>query len=702
MIDSRSQTYLWQTIASMLPWHWGIVLCACILAWPCLSSLHSQPIDPALRISVQEDSREVHLYHTMLPSIGHGFNIYRKTETDSVFTQLNTDPIRGVSSGAELRAYLGTLYDDIERITDQSNANGTFTKLRSDIRTANLLSFTQPKVAEALGRIYIDRDAPLGEPVTYKLEFVDTADLPTNVELVRTQVLLPQRPRRPSRLRAQNVGTRITVFWQYPTTQNEVDNVIQFLVNRIDPATNQREQLNQQVILRNNALYEHSFTFEVPTTGQTEQLTIEAVDISGQSSGPSEILHFETLDTEPPFAVLDIKSRIDEGQWVQIDWTPSTKTDVAGYHLYRSTSLSDSSSYVRLNDTLLDVQETTYYDSLNVLQHGPRVFYYRVAAVDAHGNRGALSTATMAIVEDKQAPDAPLTLQGTFLEDGTVALEWTAADAQEDLATYIVLRHYQGKGAPSLPSRVNPEALTQTKLIDRGEAGLGFREGAYYSYSVISTDASGNYSKPTSTQIFIPDQTAPSPPGGAHALIDNNSRIVFLWNPSPSSDVHTYTVYRSEEGSARLNVASMRYNRLRFEDHEVNAGTSYAYWLTATDKAGNESSPSEVVQITMRDDTPPRHVRNVQVTADPADAFLISWEPVPSTDLAGYIVYRATSMTGLFTPLYEQPITSTNWTDNNPIGAAWYQVRAVDSSGNMSIPSIPAYSATSAHYSHQQ
>ena len=124
-------------------------LFACSLC--CIGSVYSQTSTDQLRIVTREDTQIAHIYHTSLPALGHGFNIYRKSQTDTTYRQINIDPVRGVTSGTELRAYLGTLYDDIEQITNQDTENGTLTKLRSDIRTANLLTFTYPKVAESFG-----------------------------------------------------------------------------------------------------------------------------------------------------------------------------------------------------------------------------------------------------------------------------------------------------------------------------------------------------------------------------------------------------------------------------------------------------------------------------------------------------------------------------------------------------------------------
>lgn len=647
-----------------------------------------QALAPDLRIAVREDNQTAYIYHTALPAIGHGFNIYRKTVDEEAFQKVNLDPIRGVSSGTEFRAYLGTLYDDIELITDQSSDNETLTRVRSDVRTANLLSFTYPKMAQALGRLYVDTEAPINQFVTYRLEFVDALDQPTGVSLEQSVILLPQKPVPPIYLRAENTNKRVSLFWQYPViSENSDDKVIQFLVFRIDPTTNQHQQINNKIILKNDALFEYAYSFDVPATGQTEQFYVKAVDITGQQSISSEILHYETLDTTPPSALINVETKVLSGKRVQVTWKTTNDQDIAGYNLYRSPSLDDQSSYIRLNNRLLSSIETTYNDSLLVDISGS-VYYYRVAALDAQGNESPYSTAAIALVKDATPPGAPANVTAVF-EEGLVELNWNMADLPDDFESFIVLRHFIDPNAPIVPSRVNRTILTETSLTDLGIADAGFREGARYRYEVLGVDKAGNQSPSSTVDIQIPDNTPPSPPNGVESIVNNSSRIAVFWNPSSSTDIMSYLVYRRESGSASVQVTPISTPRYKFLDDSVKPGVTYEYWVTAADLAGNESVPSEITSVFMQDTVAPRNVRNVQVTAASDSESHIKWEPVPSRDLAGYKVYRSFSMTGTFEPLFDNLITTNQWTDENAAEDAWYKVFAVDTSGNMSPPSNP-------------
>ncbi len=675
----------WATLLICLIW--GTTINATI------NTAVAQPVKPEIRIAIQEENPIVYVYHTALPPIGHGFNIYRKGLDEEEYTKLNQNPVRGVASGTELRALLGTLYDDIEHTTGQSTDNGTLTKLRSDFKTANLLTFIYPKIAEGLGRLYFDRNAPLDAPATYKIEFVDALDSPTGEVLEKTALLLPQKPDTPTHLRAQNQGNLITLFWRYiPPNETVDDKVIRFEAFRIDPTTNQHQRLSEKVILRNNALFEYALTFEVPTTGQTEQLYVQSVDITGQASEASTVLRYAALDANAPNLVIEVNTKPIANRRIQVTWQRASngneEADLAGYNVYRSTELNNDASYHKLNAQPLSFNESVFNDTLAV-HIGSRVYFYRVKALDTSGNEGPFSTAAMALIEDREAPASPTQLEAVYSKKGIVELSWKNEEPTSDFKSFIVLRQRLGRNAPHIPSRINLDDLQESSFTDVGEAGKGFYEGVVYRFSVISVDHSGNFSEAITTDLHIPDYSAPHPPNGVQGIIESGSRIAIFWNPSKSNDVMSYIVYRRETGSSILKAVPLTSNFRRFEDEEVVSGTSYEYWVTAADSAGNESMQSTPHRIQMRDFSPPRNVRNIRIQAMPDGQVTLQWEPVSAFDMAGYVIYKSASINGMFEPVSSEIITENRWQDSANQGQC-YRVMAIDTSGNESKPSQPA------------
>jgi fibronectin type 3 domain-containing protein len=625
-----------------------------------------------LRIAVREDDRSVQIFHTALVPIEHGFNLYRRNDGDEDFVRLNAYPIRSVRSGDELRDVLGVLYGSIASATGQDNANSTLAKVRSDTRIANLLTFIYPEVADALGRRFIDRTAPLESVVTYRMEFVDARDEPTGVALEETLLLLPGRSEAPIGLRATNDDRVITLYWRYvPPSLKTDDRVVRFEAFRIDPETNAPVRLHDEIILRNNAVFEYAVTFEVPTTGQTERLFVQAVDLTGQAGAPSAELRFDVT-----------ASPLTSGR-VRVSWTPADEG--RGYHVYRSEQVLYDGGYARVNTGLLAATETVFYDTLRTTQGG--TFFYRVAAVDEAGNESPLSNAALALVIDDAPPSTPASLVARY-DSGSVHLEWEPP-ADEGVA-FVVLRRRIGAGAPDIDLRIHAEDLLTSRFVDDGEMGQGFAEGGVYRYTLLAMDAARNFSTPTTAIVRIPDHTPPPPPSALYATIEHGNRIALTWNPSAGDDLMTYILYRQEEGEARVETYTVLPGQRRFEAYDVSPGHAYTFWLTAADSAGNESARSERQRIVMRDAMPPRSVRNVYAEVLEAGGVRLAWEPVAALDLAGYHVYRAASANGSYEKVHEGLLAERTWVDPEGEAGQWYRILAVDTSGNESRPGEPA------------
>jgi hypothetical protein len=93
-------------------------------------------------------------------------------------------------------------------------------------------------------------------------------------------------------------------------------------------------------------------------------------------------------------------------------------------------------------------------------------------------------------------------------------------------------------------------------------------------------------------------------PGGAAA---GAGSIDLSWTPNAERDLAGYIVYRQEIDAK--GVAAGTATRLNptpvagpaYRDQTAEAGRRYAYFITAINAAGNESSPSEAVQETLRE-----------------------------------------------------------------------------------------------------
>jgi hypothetical protein len=124
--------------------------------------------------------------------------------------------------------------------------------------------------------------------------------------------------------------------------------------------------------------------------------------------------------------------------------------------------------------------------------------------------------------------------------------------------------------------------------------------------------------------------------------------------------------------------------------HGLTPGSTYYFALRVVDEAGNWSSLSNPLMWNgTLDLSPPAAPTGLGAARAGAGAHL-AWNPSGEPDLGGYIVYRATSASGPYTRVNDSLLVSPLYDDlAGPGGSsvAWYEVAALDMSGNLSARS---------------
>ncbi|MFN2396568.1 MAG: fibronectin type III domain-containing protein [Bacteroidales bacterium] len=640
--------------------------------------------EPVLRIVPLED--DVYVYHTQRLSAGHGFNIYRRGGPGEAFVRLNEKPVRGAQRIDDMRPMLADRYDDLLEMFEVESAASLWLVMRARHFEAGLASFLYPEAAKTMGRLYIDKDAPMNTEVTYRVEFVNNLDRPTGEELFKTLVLEYKQPKAPRILSAANLGSLVTLEWEYFRVKPEDDDfVIQFYIYRTDPQTRELQILNDRAVVRNNAYDNHVFTFESPVINTTEQYVVSAVDITGNLIEASEVFEYDLIYNLPLQPVYEISAHVTPEPWVEVAWKPSLEENIAGYRIYRSSDLSKP--FVQITDELIPADSGFYLDTTVV---GGLSYFYFVNVVGFAGNESEKGSVAMARVLDLFAPPQPFGLTAEFnTQTRNVELLWQTETLSENFETFTIMRRREDVANPGAFSRVNPDILAETTFIDLGGEEAGFLEGARYRYVVFSSSRAKIHSDTTAIVLTIPIITAPEAPLGVRAVNDNGFRIHLNWGAVSSRNLEKYTAYRKKEGEESFHKLLDLPITTRFiRDEDLQTGNTYIYAVTATDIAGNESEFSVPDTVFLRNYTPPASVRNIQA-AMRDEGVELRWERVAADDFLGYKVYRSGIPTGIYEPLHEGLLEDTRFIDLTGNAEMWYRVRAVDTSGNESRPGSP-------------
>ncbi len=222
-----------------------------------------------------------------------------------------------------------------------------------------------------------------------------------------------------------------------------------------------------------------------------------------------------------------------------------------------------------------------------------QTYGYRIRAVS---ERGGVS---MPSEEVLVRPFMPLAVPQGLVAlglDSSVMLTWQPVQKRLDgspAGSVVAYNVYRGaeKGVYD-EAPLNSAPLSTTSYKDTGVAN-----GRTYYYVIRSVDTLSppwNESTDSAESSATPqDLTPPDRPTGL-TVVAGADRVFLTWNENRENDLAGYSVYRSaknDKGFERLTEKLLA--RTTFSDESVKSGITYYYIVTAVDKSGNESRPSE-------------------------------------------------------------------------------------------------------------
>ncbi|MEM6797052.1 MAG: Ig-like domain repeat protein, partial [Acidobacteriota bacterium] len=217
-------------------------------------------------------------------------------------------------------------------------------------------------------------------------------------------------------------------------------------------------------------------------------------------------------------------------------------------------------------------------------------YVLRLRALDLAGFE---SESRRTVTLDATPPEIAITgpAPGDFVT-GPVAIVGTATDPH--LGFYEVEISPAGAGAFSV-------LLFGVDPVSGGALGTwqALPEDGAYDLRLIAEDAVRNRSEILVTGVQV-DTEPPEPPANLEATPQGDGASL-SWQPSPSSDVVAYRVYR--DGIPIQEVPGQEVPVLTAIDPSLGEG-SFVYTVTAIDRSGQESDPSNAAEVTV-DRTPP-------------------------------------------------------------------------------------------------
>lgn len=383
-----------------------------------------------------------------------------------------------------------------------------------------------------------------------------------------------------------------------------------------------------------------------------------------------------------------------ERKSVKINWKPDEDRYYA-VNVYRRSS--KDTVVIKLNKNPLMISQIT--DSLGNLTYPDPMFSesidlvegitytYQLAGLGFFENETEWSEPIEIAMEDVTPPAAPKNLIGKA-DSMKVHLYWENMDVP-DLEGMNVYRSSKSNGHYEI---VNSSILS----IDHPEYHDTLLIPGPYYYFIAATDYSGNEAHSRLIFVEVQDVIPPSQPREVTIEADTG-KITLSWKMGNEPDLAGYYLYRTVDKNLEKNYVLLNAQPL-LENHFTqqlpkNVKNEFFYFVVAVDTSYNRSEPSEFVSGAMPDILAPEKpfIKDVYYEGE---YIIVEWMPNVDSDLAGYNIYRSDSSRNFIQVNVNLLGGGTyRYTDrsNNPNTDYFYYLTAVDSVGNVSLPSKEVY-----------
>ena len=319
--------------------------------------------------------------------------------------------------------------------------------------------------------------------------------------------------------------------------------------------------------------------------------------LSGAQQGNEVILSWPAPQRNAPDSSVQSIRRIDVYRLAEKPGAPLALTEEEFSARATLVGSVTSEQIQTAGDTL------TYRDVLE-LAGQPTRLRYALRYVNASGQRAAFSN-FLSIEPAARIAQAPTLKAEPKIAEDAITISWQPPTANIDNSTPVNLLGYNIYRADESQTEVGNQAINSALISGTEYADKNFQFGKDYRYIVraVSLGTGGaqveslnsNSISVSPRDIFPP--AAPERPSIA-APEPSSARLAIFFAANKETDIAGYNIYRSTDPDlpkqdwTKLNQTLL--TRTTYQDDKVEPGKTYYYYVTAIDKTGNVSPPSEV------------------------------------------------------------------------------------------------------------
>lgn len=298
------------------------------------------------------------------------------------------------------------------------------------------------------------------------------------------------------------------------------------------------------------------------------------------------------------------------------------------------------------------------------------------------------TTTTSAARADRTPPTTPANLVAGNITDSTVSLTWNGATDNSGKWTYkIKITNLKNSAYNSLATVSQSQTTYTAKFLATNSP---------YTFSVYAIDSAGNKSADSNVVKVstLGDTTPPTAPA-LQVKVLSPSQVQLTWTRSTDNLANNCCNYGINVNGNRftqhVNWTQAPAGSLSATIRHLTPATTYAFSVSATDFRGGNVSTSNVVSTATEpstDTTPPSPPTNLRLVQDDSCGEVwLGWiqatDNVDPQEAIEYEIY----VNGVLSPMPVSRGTDVDFVYGTNHGDNFFQVRAVDRSGNTSAPS---------------
>ncbi|HEY8560575.1 MAG TPA: hypothetical protein VIL74_09390 [Pyrinomonadaceae bacterium] len=258
-------------------------------------------------------------------------------------------------------------------------------------------------------------------------------------------------------------------------------------------------------------------------------------------------------------------------------------------------------STIPISDADFALKRMTFEDTLSFAGQPARI-RYAIRFANATGQKAGFSNFLVIEPTAKVAESAAeLT---AAVSQNSITVRWTPPTRNVDGSTpaNILGFNIYRTEANGAPRQLNRAPLTANEFAD---ATFEFEKNYAYLVRTVSLGINGEpVESADSNQVkVLPKDIFPPASPTAVTVAASPSTVSIFFASNIENDVAGYRVYRSTDPNIPKSEWGLVTKQLlttnTFQDTDVESGRTYFYYLTAVDKFGNASAPSEEVNETV-------------------------------------------------------------------------------------------------------